>query len=171
MFQEPLSLYKMIILHMLGRVDFPLTKAQVMNFVLEREYMSFLALQQAMGELVDEHFMRVETYGNRSHLLITAEGLDTLSHLGHLVGAPMQAEIDEFFRSAGLEMRNEVSVFAHYQKSGSGEFIAHLVAKDKDVKLVELSLSVPDEETAKEICANWQLKHPDIYKYLVEALF
>ena len=36
--EEPLTLYKLIILYMLNRVDFPLTNAQVGNFILEKEY-------------------------------------------------------------------------------------------------------------------------------------
>ena len=45
MSQEPLTLYKLIILYMLDRVNFPLTSAQVSEFILEKEYTNFLTLQ------------------------------------------------------------------------------------------------------------------------------
>ena len=51
--QDPLTLYKLIILYMLQRVDFPLTKAQISDFILEKQYTSFLTLQQVISELID----------------------------------------------------------------------------------------------------------------------
>ena len=33
---DPLTLYKLIVLYMLDRVDFPLTKSQIGDFILEK---------------------------------------------------------------------------------------------------------------------------------------
>ena len=53
----------------------------------------------------------------------------------------------------------------------SGEYEAHLVAKDRGISLVDITLSVPVEETAVAICDNWQRKNQEIYKYLITELF
>ena len=68
-------------------------------------------------------------------------------------------------------MRNEVSILADYYKSTSGEYEAHLIAKDKGINLIDLTMSVPLEETAISICDNWQKKNQEIYQYLIEQLF
>ena len=68
-------------------------------------------------------------------------------------------------------MRNEVSILADYYKSTSGEYEAHLIAKDKGVSLVEIKLSVPTEDTAAAICDNWQIKNQEVYQKLIEQLF
>ena len=75
--QEPLTLYKLIVLYMLNRVDFPLTKAQIGDFMLERDYTTFLTLQQAIGELTDAGLITAQSIRNRTHLLITADGKQT----------------------------------------------------------------------------------------------
>ena len=49
--QEPLTLYKLIVLYLLNKVSFPLTMAQVSDLVLEKEYTSYLTLQQGINEL------------------------------------------------------------------------------------------------------------------------
>ena len=49
---EPLTLYKLIILYMLKKVAFPLTNAQISEFVLDQEYTTYFTLQQAISELV-----------------------------------------------------------------------------------------------------------------------
>ena len=51
--QEPLTLYKLIVLYMLDRVTFPLTTAQISEFILEKEYTNFLTLQTAISELTE----------------------------------------------------------------------------------------------------------------------
>ena len=39
--QEPLTLYKLIVLDPLSKVSFPLTMAQVSDLILEKEYTSY----------------------------------------------------------------------------------------------------------------------------------
>lgn len=168
---DPLTLYKLIVLYMLSRVDFPLTKAQIGDFILEREYTNFLTLQQAIGELLDAGFITAQSIRNRTHLSITKDGRNTLSFFGNQVSDSIKSDIDDFLRNNELELRNEVSILADYYKSTSGEYEAHLVAKDQGINLVDITISIPSEETAISICDNWQRKNQDIYKYLIEQLF
>ena len=171
MTQDPLTLYKLIVLYMLNRVTFPLTKAQVGDFILEREYTNFLTLQQAIAELIDAGMVNAKSSRNRTYLVITDEGRSTLSYFENRINDSIKEEIDGFFSDNEIEMRNEVSILADYYKSVSGEYEAHLVAKEKDVNIVEITMSVPDEDTASAICANWQKKNQDIYQYLTGQLF
>ena len=49
--QEPLTLYKLIVLYLLNKVSFPLTMAQVSDLILEKEYTSYLTLQQVINDV------------------------------------------------------------------------------------------------------------------------
>ena len=171
MTQEPLTLYKLIILHMLSRVDFPLTSAQVSSFILEKEYTNFLTLQQAISELTQSGLITARSVGNRTHLLITPEGRGTLSFFGNRISDPIKEEVGAFLSENGMELLNEVSVVGDYYKSTTGEYNAHLAAREKNVTLIEITLSVPTAECAKVICDNWQLRNQEIYQYLTEQLF
>ena len=168
---DPLTLYKLIVLYMLTRVDFPLTKAQVGDFILGKEYTNFLTLQQAIGELIDTGLVMAQAIRNRTHLTITGEGRETLSFFQNQINDSIKTDIDDFFRENEIELRNEVSILADYYKSTSGEYEAHLVAKEKNIDLVNITISVPSEETAVTICDNWQKKNQDIYQYLISQLF
>lgn len=156
---------------MLTRVDFPLTKAQVGDFILGKEYTNFLTLQQAIGELIDAGLVTAQSIRNRTHLTITGEGRETLRFFQNQINDSIKSDIDDFFRENEIELRNEVSILADYYKSTSGEYEAHLIAKDKNVDLVNITISVPSEETAAAICDNWQKKNQDIYQYLISQLF
>jgi len=171
MLQDPLTLYKLIVLYMLNRVTFPMTTAQVSDFILEKEYTNFLTLQQVMNELTDANLISSETIRNRTHLSITDEGLETLNFFENRINDAIKQDINTYFRENEYTLRNEVSVLGDYYKSTSGEYEAHLVAKDRGVNLVDITLSVPTEEMAASICDNWQKKNEEIYQYLIEELF
>lgn len=83
----------------------------------------------------------------------------------------IKEEINTYLKENEMTLRNEVSILADYYKSTSGEFEAHLTAKDKEVTLLDIIISVPVEETAASICDNWQKKNQEIYQYLITELF
>lgn len=169
--QDPLTLYKLIILYMLNRVNFPLTKSQLGDFMLEKEYTNFLTLQQVISELIEARLIKAQSIRNRTHLSVTEEGRDTLVFFENRLSDTIKKDIETYLQEHELAMRNEVSVMGDYYKSTSGEYEAHLVAKDRGIRLVDITLSVPVEELAASICDNWQRKNQEIYKYLVEQLF
>ncbi len=171
MLQEPLTLYKLIVLYMLNRVTFPITTAQVSDYVLDREYTNFLTLQQSISELTDAELISSQTIRNRTFLSITPEGRETLSFFKSRINYGIRRDIDTYFRENEFTLRNEVSIRGDYRRSSSGEYEAHLVARDQDIDLVDITLSVPTEDTAAAICDNWQKKNQEIYQYLVSQLF
>ncbi len=172
MLEDTLTLYKLIVLYMLDRVTFPLTNAQVSDFMLEREYTDYLTLQQVLNELVDARLILTETIRNRTHLAITPDGRETLDFFRNRIHYAIKKEIDTYFRENEFTLRNEVSVLGdYYYRAATGEYEAHLVAKEKGINLMDLKISVPTEEMASGICDNWQKKNQQIYKYLMEQLF
>lgn len=171
MLQDPLTLYKLIVLYMLNRVNFPMTTAQVSDFILGKDYTNFLTLQQVINELNETGLISSETIRNRTHLSLTDEGRETLQYFENRISDTIKQEINTYFSENEYSLRNEVSVLGDYYKSTSGEYEAHLVAKDRGIVLVDITLSVPTEETAAAICDNWQKKNQSIYQLLIRELF
>lgn len=169
--RNAVTIYKLIVLYMLNSVNFNLTKTQVDNFILEKEYTNYLTLQQVLAELTDAKLIQAKTIRNRTHLSITEEGQETLNYFSSRVSDAIKSDVDAYLKENELELRNEVSILSDYYKSTSGEYEAHLVAKEKELVLVDLKLSVPMEEMASAICENWTKKNQEIYKYLTEQLF
>lgn len=169
--KDVLIFYKLIILYLLNRAAFPITKAQVADFILEEEYMDFFTLQQVFAELTASEMISAKSIRNRTHLAITEEGRETLYLFQNRISSSTKDKINAFFRENAMEMRNEVSILSDYYKSTSGEYEAHLTASERDIRLVDITLSVPDEETASAICSNWQKKNQLIYQHLIEQLF
>lgn len=156
---------------MLDRVTFPLTTAQISDFILGKEYTNFLTLQQVFSELTDTGLIEARSANNRTHLTITSEGTETLHFFENRISLAIKSEIHAYFQEKEYSLREEVSVVSDYYKSTSGEYEAHLIAKERGVNLIDLTLSVPSKELAESICNNWMTKNQDIYQYLIEQLF
>lgn len=169
--KDVLIFYKLIVLYLLNRAAFPITKAQVADFILEEGYMNFFTLQQVFAELTASEMISAKSIRNRTHLAITEEGRETLYLFQNRISSSTKDKINAFFRENAMEMRNEVSILSDYYKSTSGEYEAHLTASERNIRLVDITLSVPDEETASAICGNWQKKNQLIYQHLIEQLF
>lgn len=171
MTQDPLTLYKLIVLYMLDKVKFKLTYSQLSGFILEKEYTNFITLQQVISDLQDTELIKTNTLMNRTYFSITEEGRNTLSYFGNRIGDAIKEDIDNFLSEKHLELKNEASITATYYKSTSGEYEAQLIAREKDVELVNIKLSVPTEEMAEDICESWYTKNQKIYQYLMQELF
>ena len=73
------KLYKLIILYMLDKVDFPLTNSQVSEFILDEGYTTYFKLQQAISEMIDSGFIREESTHSRTFYHLTEEGEQTIN--------------------------------------------------------------------------------------------
>lgn len=171
MTQDPLTLYKLIVLYMLDKAKFELTRSQISSFILEKEYTNFITLQQVIFDLQDADLIKADTLGNRTYFSITPEGKDTLSYFGSRIGEAILHDIDTYFQEKHLELKSEASITANYYQIPSGEYEVELIAREKSTQLVNIKLSVPTEEMAGAVCDNWYDKNQQIYKYLVESLF
>lgn len=155
---------------MLEQVDFPLTTAQVSEFILEQGYTNFLTLQQALSELTDAGLINTQTIRNRTRLTNTREGSETLHFFGNRISDAIRDDIAKYFTEQEIILRNEVNITADYYKSTSGEYEVRMVARDKDYLLVDLTLSVPDESMAQQMCDKWDKQNQNIYQYLMTQL-
>ena len=64
---EPFTLYKLIVLYMLEKVDFPLSNTQISDFFLEKEYTNYFTVQQVVHDLIETDLISTEsTHSNSS---------------------------------------------------------------------------------------------------------
>ena len=169
--QESLTLYKLIVLYMLDKVAFPLNQSQISEFVLDKGYTNYLTLQQVISELIETNLITAHTTLNRTQLTITKEGKDSLGYFEGRISDAIKSEILDYFKENSMELRNEVSVVSNYYKTVNGEYEAVLSAKDKDITLVEIKMSVPTPQIASAICDNWNKKNQEVYQMLTKMLF
>ena len=66
---DPNTIYKMTVLTMLDKVDFPLSNTQLSNFFLEQNYTDYFTVQQVISGLLDSELIRFESTHNNTQYL------------------------------------------------------------------------------------------------------
>ena len=167
---EPLTLYKLIVLYMLDKVDFPLTNSQLTSFFLDHEYTTYFSLQQALNELLEAGLLKKEASHNSTRYEITREGEETLSFFGKNISPTITEDMDQYLKENRFRLRNEVSTIADYYKSTNQDYIVHCEVREGRAPVISLDLSVPDKEQAEAMCSKWKGKNQEIYAFIMKTL-
>ena len=167
---EPNTIYKMTVLELLNRVDFPLTNTQISNFFLEEDYTDYFTVQQIISGLLDSGLIRAESTHSNTQYFLTDEGKQTLEFLGDKITPAIQQDIAEYFEKNKITLREENSVFADFYRSSGGGFDVRCQLKEKESTLIDLTVHVSNEVQARAVCGNWNDHTMDIYAYLMDTL-
>ena len=167
---EPFTLYKLIVLYMLEKVDFPLTNSQISEFILDREYTTYFTLQSVLSELSESGMIHQETIRNTSYYSLNTAGEEALHYFQNRISKSIRDEIDQYIAENKMELRDEVSVISDYYKNTADEYSVHCVVKEKYSNPIDLTITVPDETQAKIVCRNWKRNCQRIYEYVMKEL-
>lgn len=170
MIEKTSTLYKMIILYMLEKVNFPLSNSQIINFFLDKEYTNYFHIQEIIHELLESKLLIEKREGSSVYYQTTDEGKKTLTYFAKNVSDEIRQEIDLYLQEHGHEMRNDNSIKAEYYRTPEQEYVVRCQVLEKKSELINLELTVPTEEMAKHFCLNWGKKNPEIYAYLMHML-
>lgn len=167
---EPFTLYKLIVLYMLDKVDFPMTNSQLSEFILDKGYTTYFKLQQALSELIESNFIREESTHNRTFYHLTEDGAETIRFFHNNISPAIQEDIDAFLREKSYELKNEVSVKSDYYRNSNGEYSVRCQVIENNLPLIDLTLAVPTEAEALTLSNNWVKKNEQIYTLIMANL-
>lgn len=167
---ESFKLYKLIILYMLDKVDFPLTNAQISEFILDEGYTTYFKLQQAISELNTSGFIREESTHSRTFYHLTEDGAETIQYFKNDISPAIQSDIDTFLKKKRYELKNEVSVKSDYYPSSNREYAVRCQVIEQGTPLIDLTLAAPTEAEAATISNNWAKKSQEVYAKIMAAL-
>ncbi len=166
-----LTLYKLIILFMLDRVDFPLTTSQLSQFILDKGYTNYFSFQQALNELEEAGFIRSEMIRNTTQYHLTAEGKEALDLFDYKISTAIKDDIYSYLSAEKINLRNEVEIFATYYPAKHDEYMVQCTILERNETMLDIKLNVPSLQQATMICDTWQEKSTSIYDYLVKQLW
>lgn len=167
---EAFKLYKLIILYMLNKVDFPLTNSQISEFILDEGYTNYFTLQQTLSELTDSGFIREESTHSRTFYHLTEEGNETIHFFANDISPAIQEDINTFLQKKKYELKNEVSVKSDYYQNSNGEYGVRCQVIEQGAPLIDLLITVPTEDEAETVSNNWVKKNQEVYALIMAKL-
>lgn len=167
---ESITLYKLIILYMLDKVDFPLSNSTVSGFFLETGYTDFATVQQVLGIIQDDGLIDVESSRSNTSYTITPQGREMYEYFGSKISDEIKREADDYLTSNKYELKQSANVISEYYRNTSGEYSVHCYIKENNYPLIELTLAVPDEDVADVMCGRWKDKSQEIYEFIMKTM-
>jgi len=170
MVSDPETLYKLMMLSMLIKVDYPLSNAQMSDFLLQRDYMNYFAAQEALTSLEKSGLITRETFANTSLYHISDAGRETFGLFAGEIPEAIEQDIAGYIEQNGDRLRSESSITAQYEKLPDGQYLVRCRISEKDFTLAELKFTIPTEEAASTMCNKWKSRSDEIYEELLSRL-
>lgn len=167
---EATTLYKLMILYMLSKVNFPLSNIQLQTFMLDKQYTNYFTFQQTINGMVQDGFIQELNYRNSTQYKLTHDGEDTIAFFYTKISPAIRSDIDNYLAQNKYELKCEVGTTSNYYRTTNGSYVAELKVKEGENNLIELNLNVPLEDQAKAICDNWKESSQDIYEHIMHKL-
>ncbi len=167
---ETFTLYKLIILYMLNKVDFPLTTSQISEFILDEGYTTYFKLQEALSELSGSGLIQKESTHNRTLYHLTENGAETIHYFSKNISSAIRRDIDEFLKAKQFDLKEEAAVKSDYYINQNHEYEVRCRIEENGSSLIDLKLTVPTEQEAEAIANRWNAKSQEIYTLLLTNL-
>ena len=168
--KEVHTLYKLILLYLLNRVEIPLTNGQICAFVAEEQYTDYFTVQETLADMVETKLLEPEIVRNSTFYHLTESGKETLSYFKDEISTAIRKDIEAYLKENKMKLRNENAVLADYNNLEEGGFLVKLQIKEKESFIVDMSLIVQEERRAIMMFENWKKKSSEIYRQLMKEL-
>ncbi len=167
---DAITLYKLIVLYMLDRVNSPMTNAQISQFILEKGYTNYFTLQEVLGTLIDDEFITLDTYHSSTHYKITETGRETINFFRYKISSSIISDINMFLSENKYELKESVNNVSEYYKATNGEYAVHCMIRENGFPVIDITITAPDEKQADAMCGKWKDASPDIYEFIMTKL-
>lgn len=162
--------YKLILLYIFNQFSIPLTNTQVMDFVLEKDYMNYSFLQQSLGELASSGMLEYSKSNEDFFYLITEKGEKTLQYFIERLNNDLRKDLEKAITIKKQIIQREMKIVADYIKENDTEYIVDLKIIENNIKLIDIKLNVISNKHAKQICKKWKLEAPYLYGDIIKLL-
>ena len=168
---EPMTVYKLMILYMLKRVDYALSNVQLSEFFVDRQYIDYFTLQLVLNDLVMTKLIRMETVREVTRYELTSEGEEVLGYFSDRINGDARLDMDQYLKENNFRLKNENSILSDYRKSPQGsEYEVDCQIREGRNMLIGLKLSAMTEEMAARMCDRWKEKSSEIYEFIIRTL-
>ena len=170
MIESPGALYKLMILYMTDRAKAPLGAGVIADFLVARDYTTYFRMQESLSEMTDGGLLCATPQDHSTRYTLTEAGKTTLSCFDSEISPEIRREIDEYLGEHQVGIREDADLRATYSWTSEAGYQVHCIAAESGATQIDLVFSVPSEDAAKTICANWRTRTADVYQSLLRIL-
>lgn len=161
---------KLKLLYLLKYINLPLTNIELTNYILDNNIMDYFTLQQFLGDLCDSKFVVLKSKNGNEYYSISEAGIAALDMFSDKLPVYFIKEVDDNFSCLKKEIKKQRELLGHYYKRMEDEYIVSLQVMENESVIFSLSINVPTEELAKNICRKWDSNPEEIFGSIINTL-
>ena len=162
---------KLIILYLLDKMDLPLSRSQITDYIRQSEFMDYYTLQQTMAEMVDGGYLDAATDNNTTRYTVTEEGLQILEYFEKHISPSIRARITQYITENHKEIKRSFENTAtFFPNADNDEFTVKCGVYEEGRMLMEIAISVDTREQARIIQNNWKANAKSLYGDIIRTL-
>ena len=161
---------KLKLLYILNYINIPLTNIEITNYILENNYMDYFSLQQLLGNLCDSKFIKLNAKNGNEYYNIAEAGKEALTMFEDILPEYFKKEVKLNFSHLEKELKKQRELLGHYYKIKDDAFIVNLQVTENESVIFNLSINVPTEHLAKNICKKWNSNPEEIFGSIIKTL-
>ena len=162
---------KLLLLYLINKIDSPLSRSQITDFIIQSDYMDYYTLQQTLAEMVEGSYLESSTDYNSTRYTLTDEGITTLEFFEKHIPQPVRTKINNYIKENSRDIKrsfdNATEVFPNADNT---EFKVTCGVYDEGNVLLELSIVVDTREQVRLLQKNWKANAKTLYGEIIGLL-
>ena len=166
---------KLLILYLINRMELSMSRAQITDFVISKDFMNHFLLEETLADMTDQGLLDFTQENAQdvktTRYTISNEGITSLEFFEEHIPKPVRKLIDQYVIENRGKVKRDYEVSATYFPNiEHNDFQVKCgVYEDRRV-LLELSISVDTREQAKILQNNWHGDASGLYQRIMDAL-
>ncbi len=159
-----------LLCYVLYRCEEPLDSELLYDIAVTGEIINFFSYQEAISTMLEKGY--IQTSVNEDHETIytlTESGVDSAKKLHNIAAKSYRDQIVSSAQLAIRRKRNQKDVVITYEPLENGCHL-HVILRDRDLKLLELTLFTPDETTARQLGERILTSPSALYHDVIQAV-
>ena len=162
---------KLLLLYLIEKMDLPLSRSQITDYILQDEFMDYYTLQQTMADMVEGDYLEMTKDNNTTIYTITDEGLQTLEYFEKHIPHNIRSKINQYVKENRKDIQKAFENTAtFFPNEANDEFLVKCGVYEEGRVLMELSISVDTREQARTIQNNWKANAKTLYGDIIRIL-
>ena len=166
---------KLLILYLINRMELPMSRAQITDFVLSKEIMDYFALEETLSGMLEQGLLESTLENaqdaNTTRYAVTDDGLLSLEYFANHIPRTIRILINQYVEENRGKVIKDYEITANYFANvENDEFQVKCGVYDDKRALLELSVSVDTREQARLIMTNWRNDASGLYQRIIDAL-
>lgn len=169
-FSHEVTRDKLCVLFLLKELGIELTRTQLSDLIVTNNWIKYFDLQTCLTELEEDGFIAAIPRPFGQGYRLTERSDEVLVMFSAQLPVSFRDELSSYAERNREELRRETQFAASYTRTQSGGYTVNLKVMETSAILLELNLLVPDRDSAKLICDNWEVKAESVYTFALSKL-